>query len=230
MIAIGLPPAIQVASIGIPDTLFLMLLALVVFGPRRLPEIGRQIGKLMYEFRKVSNDFKFQMEEELRVSEEAARQQKLQAALPAAVPAAVPVSTQADSQALLNVPPHPVSESAPDFGSGSPESEIAASSDAEAQSEMPGEVRGEPEQYPQIQPPFSGETIAAAKPFRGRPAEHVAVETDIPAESVSESGAEPTRATDLPVVVSDEGRIGTEVQPGVSVEGKSGSERGAYHA
>jgi sec-independent protein translocase protein TatB len=40
-----------------PDTLILMVLALVVFGPRRLPQIGRQIGKLMYEFRKASNDF-----------------------------------------------------------------------------------------------------------------------------------------------------------------------------
>ena len=48
------------------DSLILMVLALVVFGPRRLPQIGRQIGKLMYEFRKASNDFKFQMEEELR--------------------------------------------------------------------------------------------------------------------------------------------------------------------
>jgi sec-independent protein translocase protein TatB len=58
------------------DSMFLMLLALVVFGPRRLPQIGRQIGKLMYEFRKASNDFKFQMEEELRVSEDAERRKK----------------------------------------------------------------------------------------------------------------------------------------------------------
>jgi len=55
------------------DSIFLMLLALVVFGPRRLPQIGRQIGKLMYEFRKASNDFKFQMEEELRNAEDADR-------------------------------------------------------------------------------------------------------------------------------------------------------------
>src|SRR5277367_3368195 len=87
MVAMGITPTIQVASIGIPDTLFLMLLALVVFGPRRLPEIGRQIGKLMYEFRKVSNDFKFQMEEELRASEEADRQKKLQAQQQAALAA-----------------------------------------------------------------------------------------------------------------------------------------------
>ena len=58
------------------DSLILMVMALVVFGPRRLPQIGRQIGKLMYEFRKASNDFKFQMEEELRNSEEADRRKK----------------------------------------------------------------------------------------------------------------------------------------------------------
>ena len=58
------------------DSLILMVLALVVFGPRRLPQIGRQIGKLMYEFRKASNDFKFQMEEELRLAEEAERRKK----------------------------------------------------------------------------------------------------------------------------------------------------------
>src|SRR5579863_10115267 len=69
-------PPIQIASISMADSLILMVLALVVFGPRRLPQIGRQIGKLMYEFRKASNDFKFQMEEELRASEEAERRKK----------------------------------------------------------------------------------------------------------------------------------------------------------
>ncbi len=64
------------ANLGMADSLILMVLALVVFGPRRLPQIGRQIGKLMYEFRKASNDFKYQMEEELRNSEEADRRKK----------------------------------------------------------------------------------------------------------------------------------------------------------
>jgi len=66
----------MMANLGMADTLILMVLALVVFGPRRLPQIGRQIGKLMYEFRKASNDFKFQMEEELRQAEEADRRKK----------------------------------------------------------------------------------------------------------------------------------------------------------
>ncbi len=64
------------ANLGMADSLILMVMALVVFGPRRLPQIGRQIGKLMYEFRKASNDFKFQMEEELRTAEEADRRKK----------------------------------------------------------------------------------------------------------------------------------------------------------
>ncbi len=66
----------MMANLGMSDTLILMVLALVVFGPRRLPQIGRQIGKLMYEFRKASNDFKFQMDEEFRKSEEADRRKK----------------------------------------------------------------------------------------------------------------------------------------------------------
>ena len=72
----GTPPPIAIANLGMADSIILMVLALVVFGPRRLPQIGKQIGKLMYEFRKASNDFKFQMEEELRASEEADRRKK----------------------------------------------------------------------------------------------------------------------------------------------------------
>src|ERR1700760_620662 len=59
------------------DSIFIFLLALVVFGPKKLPEIGRQIGKLMVEFRRASNDFKLQIEEELRASEQADRQKAL---------------------------------------------------------------------------------------------------------------------------------------------------------
>ena len=42
-----MPPPIQVASFGFENSLMLMVLALVVVGPRKLPEIGRKIGKIM---------------------------------------------------------------------------------------------------------------------------------------------------------------------------------------
>src|ERR1700747_391310 len=99
------PPPMELANLGMADSLSCMVLALVVFGPRRLPQIGRQIGKLMYEFRKASNDFKFQMEEELRLSEEADRRKKEEeerqsaAALPAPIlpPAETPSQTPTPS-------------------------------------------------------------------------------------------------------------------------------------
>jgi sec-independent protein translocase protein TatB len=89
------------------DTLILMVLALVVFGPRRLPMIGRQIGKLMYEFRKASNDFKFQMEEELRTSEEADRRKKAEEARQRALAAAPP---PAQLEATISQTPAPAAE------------------------------------------------------------------------------------------------------------------------
>ena len=47
------------------ETVFLFILALVIFGPKRLPEIARQVGKYMNEFRRASNEFKSQIEQEI---------------------------------------------------------------------------------------------------------------------------------------------------------------------
>jgi sec-independent protein translocase protein TatB len=105
----GSPPPIQFATLGMWDTLLLMVLALVVFGPRRLPMIGRQLGKLMYEFRKASNDFKFQMEEELRTSEEADRRKKAEEERQRAVAAAPPPQLEAATSQT----PAPAAETQP---------------------------------------------------------------------------------------------------------------------
>jgi len=59
------------------DYTFIFLLALVLFGPKKLPEMGRQLGKLLAEFRRASNEFKFQIQEELRNMEEEERKKKL---------------------------------------------------------------------------------------------------------------------------------------------------------
>jgi sec-independent protein translocase protein TatB len=68
------------------DSILIFMLALILFGPKKLPEIGRQIGKLLVEFRRASNEFKAQIDEELRTMEQQERQKKLEqaAALPAA--------------------------------------------------------------------------------------------------------------------------------------------------
>jgi sec-independent protein translocase protein TatB len=62
------------------DSIVIFLLALILFGPKKLPEIGRQIGKLLVEFRRASNEFKAQIDEELRTMEQQDRQKKLEEA------------------------------------------------------------------------------------------------------------------------------------------------------
>ena len=53
-------------NLGLPEMIFIFLVALIIFGPRKLPEIGRQIGKAMAEFKRASNEFKYQIESEMR--------------------------------------------------------------------------------------------------------------------------------------------------------------------
>ena len=58
--------------------LFLLVLALIVLGPRRLPEIGRQLGKALAELRRAKNEFTAQIEDEVRRLEFSDRQKKLE--------------------------------------------------------------------------------------------------------------------------------------------------------
>ena len=53
-------------NLGVSEMFFIFLLALIIFGPRKLPEIGRQLGKAMAEFKRASNEFKAQIESEMR--------------------------------------------------------------------------------------------------------------------------------------------------------------------
>ena len=61
------------------DSAVIFILALLLFGPKKLPELARQLGKLMAEFRRASNEFRMQMEDELRIAEQADQQKKIAA-------------------------------------------------------------------------------------------------------------------------------------------------------
>ena len=61
------------------DSAILLFLALLLFGPKKLPELARQLGKLMAEFRRASNEFRMQMDEELRLADQAEQQKKIAA-------------------------------------------------------------------------------------------------------------------------------------------------------
>jgi sec-independent protein translocase protein TatB len=89
---------------GFQDSAFLVLLALLLFGPKKLPVLARQLGKLMGDFRRASNEFRAQMEDELRLSEQADRQKeiaKLEAAAPKPALTA-PIETSTEERHALN--------------------------------------------------------------------------------------------------------------------------------
>jgi sec-independent protein translocase protein TatB len=69
------------------DSAILVFLALLLFGPKKLPELARQLGKLMGEFRRASNEFRMQMEDELRIADQEEQRKKI-AAMEAAAPVA----------------------------------------------------------------------------------------------------------------------------------------------
>jgi sec-independent protein translocase protein TatB len=74
-------------NLSIGEMLFIFFLALIVFGPKKMPEIGRQIGKALAEFKRASNEFKSQLENEMRQIEIEEALKKEQAALtPAPLP------------------------------------------------------------------------------------------------------------------------------------------------
>ena len=78
------------------DTVVLFVLALLLFGPKKLPGIARQIGKALNEFKRASNEFKSQIEAEISQLEYQERQKKYeqeQKILPAEPPAGVIAST-----------------------------------------------------------------------------------------------------------------------------------------
>jgi sec-independent protein translocase protein TatB len=76
------------------DSAVIFFLALLLFGPKKLPELARQLGKLMAEFRRASNEFRMQMEDELRVADQEEQRKKI-AAIEAAAPVTPAIATPA---------------------------------------------------------------------------------------------------------------------------------------
>ena len=95
-------------SLGFGEILIIMLVALVVFGPRKLPEIGRTIGKSVREFRRATSNLKAEFEEDLDETEE---------------PPTVPSPWQErQNRRRASKPPEPSdpAETAPDDGASMP--------------------------------------------------------------------------------------------------------------
>jgi sec-independent protein translocase protein TatB len=117
---------------SVPHLVIIFIVVLVVFGPHKLPELARSLGKMMAEFRKASTDFKMAFEEEMRNIERQARDaewKKSQEATAATSTEQQPATFATPAQAET---PHTLPE-----GISSPEPTITPVSEAVARKSHP---------------------------------------------------------------------------------------------
>jgi len=88
-------------SIGMPELVIILVIALIIFGPRKLPELGRSLGKSIGEFKKASNELQRTLEDEIRLEEKKEQRAAVKADQDSAIeaatlqPPAAPEPTQA---------------------------------------------------------------------------------------------------------------------------------------
>lgn len=66
-------------SIGMPELIIILVIALIIFGPRKLPELGKSLGKSLNEFKKASQDLQNTLESEINIEEQKEKQAKAEA-------------------------------------------------------------------------------------------------------------------------------------------------------
>ncbi|MFL6277685.1 MAG: twin-arginine translocase TatA/TatE family subunit [Blastocatellia bacterium] len=95
-------------NLGMPEILMILVIALIIFGPRKLPELGKSLGHGLAQFRKASDDFKRQWEDEVETEKrrldvapavEAARHNEAAAADASAAASSEPVASAASADA-----------------------------------------------------------------------------------------------------------------------------------
>jgi len=91
-------------SIGMPELVIILVIALIIFGPRKLPELGRSLGKSIGEFKKASNELRSTLEEEIRIEDQRDQRAALKAEQDTAIAAAIPPA------GVSAVTPPPVNE------------------------------------------------------------------------------------------------------------------------
>lgn len=78
--------------IGMPEMVVIAVIALIIFGPRKLPELGKSLGKSIAEFKRASNELKNTLEDEIRTEELNEARKSAQIPPAASVPPSTPAS------------------------------------------------------------------------------------------------------------------------------------------
>ena len=60
----------MLGSLGMPELIVIFVIALIIFGPRKLPELGRSLGRGIAEFKKATNEMQRSLDEEIRAEQE----------------------------------------------------------------------------------------------------------------------------------------------------------------
>ena len=79
-------------SLGMPELVVIFVIALIVFGPRKLPELGRSLGKSIAEFKRATNELQTSLEQEIQLEEQRLARDDVKAST-AALPAAAASET-----------------------------------------------------------------------------------------------------------------------------------------
>jgi sec-independent protein translocase protein TatB len=110
------------------EMIFIFFLALILFGPKKMPEIGRQVARFLGEFRRASNEFRSQIESEINNLDNSSHSSPRQQILP---PFQAPLGSLASR--ILNPPPPEEMEAAEDAAAKAAAAELAASKNAAAE-------------------------------------------------------------------------------------------------
>jgi sec-independent protein translocase protein TatA len=86
-------------SIGMPELIIILVIALIIFGPRKLPELGKSLGKSINEFKKASTELQNTLEKEIQLEEQKEREEKREREEPARA-AAAPAADVVDADGL----------------------------------------------------------------------------------------------------------------------------------
>jgi len=97
--------------IGMPEMIVIAVIALIIFGPRKLPELGKSLGKSIAEFKRASNELKNTLEEEIRTEELHDARKSAQVPPTAATPSVAPAAAE-------GVTPSPESTTTPRVDAG----------------------------------------------------------------------------------------------------------------